>query len=48
MLLEGNPLEEIGNTQGIALVVANGRFFSREELDALLEQVRQERAAGVF
>ena len=47
VLLEANPLEEIGNTRGIALVVANGRFFSREDLDALLEQVRQERAAGV-
>lgn len=48
VLLEANPLEDIGHTRGIALVVANGRFFSREELDALLEQVSQERAAGVF
>lgn len=46
VLLAGNPLEEIGNTRGITLVVANGRVFSREDLDALLEQVRRERAPG--
>ena len=46
VLLAGNPLEQIGNTRGITLVVANGRVFSREDLDALLEQVRRDRAPG--
>ncbi|MDE2753307.1 MAG: amidohydrolase family protein, partial [Gemmatimonadota bacterium] len=46
VLLEANPLDDIGNTRRIALVVANGRFFARPELDALLEEVRRERAGG--
>ena len=46
VLLEANPLEDIGNTRRIALVVANGRFFARPELDALLEAVRRERAGA--
>ena len=46
VLLEANPLEEIGNTRRISLVVANGRFINREEIGALLETARQERASG--
>ena len=46
VLLEANPLDEIGNTRRISAVVANGRFFTREALDALLESVRAERASG--
>ena len=46
VLLEANPLDEIGNTRRISAVVANGRFFGREALDALLEEVRAERASG--
>ncbi len=37
LLLDANPLEEIANTQKITAVVANGRYFSRQELDHLLE-----------
>ncbi|MDE2805083.1 MAG: amidohydrolase family protein [Gemmatimonadota bacterium] len=48
VLLESNPLDAIGNTRGIVLVVANGRFFSRDELDALLEQVRHDRGTAQF
>ena len=35
VLLEANPLDDIANTQRIYGVVANGRYFSRGELDAL-------------
>ena len=44
VLLRANPLAEIRNTQEIAGVVANGRYFSRKELDAMLAEV--ESAAG--
>lgn len=39
VLLDANPLEEIHNTQRIRAVVANGRYFPREELDKLLSAV---------
>ena len=44
-LLDRNPLDDIRNTREIFAVVANGRFFSREDLDRLLLQV-EERAAS--
>ncbi len=40
VLLDGNPLEQIGNTRRISAVVANGRVFDRESLDQLLTNVR--------
>jgi imidazolonepropionase-like amidohydrolase len=39
VLLNANPLEDIGNTQKIFAVVANGRYFSRKELDEMLAGV---------
>jgi imidazolonepropionase-like amidohydrolase len=45
VLLDRNPLEDIRNTREIFAVVANGRFFSRDDLDRLLLQV-EERAAS--
>ena len=39
VLLTANPLTGIENTQKIAGVVAKGRYFSRLELDAMLDQV---------
>jgi imidazolonepropionase-like amidohydrolase len=42
ILLEANPLADITNTQKIAAVVANGRLFKREALDALLAQVAKD------
>ncbi len=39
VLLDANPLEDIRNTRKVFAVVANGRFFSRAELDELLRQV---------
>jgi imidazolonepropionase-like amidohydrolase len=39
VLLDANPLEDIGNTQKIAAVVLNGRYFSRADLDKMLAGV---------
>lgn len=39
VLLSANPLENITNTQKISGVVANGRYFSRADLDKLLAKV---------
>jgi imidazolonepropionase-like amidohydrolase len=39
VLLDANPLDDIGSTRRIRAVVANGRFFSRADLDALLSAV---------
>lgn len=36
VLLSANPLEDISNTKQIVAVVAQGRLFDREALDALL------------
>ena len=36
VLLDANPLDDIRNTQKIAAVVANGRYFSRADLRKLL------------
>lgn len=40
VLLRGNPLEDISATQGIDLVVVNGRRLDRDALDGLLESVK--------
>jgi imidazolonepropionase-like amidohydrolase len=39
VLLSANPLEDIANTQKIASVIANGRYFYRAELDKMLSRV---------
>lgn len=39
VLLDGDPLADIGNTQRIHAVVADGRVYRRIDLDALLENV---------
>ena len=44
VLLDGNPLDDIHNTQKIQAVVLAGRFFSRTDLDDMLHAV--ERAAA--
>src|SRR5262249_6152228 len=36
VLLDGNPLEDIRNTQRIDAVIANGRLFERKSLDRML------------
>jgi hypothetical protein len=39
VLLEGNPLEDITNTRQIAGVMVRGRWYSRADLDLMLEEV---------
>lgn len=46
VLLDANPLEEIGNTREIAAVVANGRYLDRAALDSLLAHAEALAAAG--
>jgi imidazolonepropionase-like amidohydrolase len=41
VLLTANPLDDIHNTRKISAVIANGRLFDRDTLDALLAQVEQ-------
>jgi imidazolonepropionase-like amidohydrolase len=41
VLLDANPLVDIYNTRRIRAVVANGRFFDRADLDALLLDVER-------
>jgi imidazolonepropionase-like amidohydrolase len=41
VLLDANPLDDIRNTQKIAGVVTNGRYFSRSDLDKILAAVEQ-------
>jgi imidazolonepropionase-like amidohydrolase len=39
VLLDKNPLTDIANTRAITAVVANGRYFSRADLDGILRDV---------
>lgn len=39
VLLEANPLENIGNTRKIAAVLLNGRYLSKETLEKILADV---------
>lgn len=41
VLLDANPLTDIGNTQKIAAVIFNGRYFSRGELAKMLAEVEE-------
>lgn len=41
VLLDANPLEDIGNTRRIHAVLANGRLFDRAALDRLLAQAAE-------
>ncbi len=44
VLLEADPLKEIGNTQKIAAVVLNGKFVPRETLQEMLKKVEADAA----
>jgi imidazolonepropionase-like amidohydrolase len=46
VLLDANPLEDIGNTRKIRAVVLAGRYFSRVDLDQMLNQVEAAAAAS--
>src|SRR6185369_3413804 len=41
VLLDGNPLQDIGNTLRVAGVFAQGRYYSRQDLDRMLVAGRQ-------
>jgi imidazolonepropionase-like amidohydrolase len=40
VLLEANPLEDIGNTKKIAGVILAGKYYSRKDLEKLLEAAK--------
>jgi hypothetical protein len=42
VLLEANPLEDITNTRQIAGVMVRGRYYSRADLDLMLEEVAKD------
>jgi imidazolonepropionase-like amidohydrolase len=44
ILLDANPLEDIGNTRKIFGVVLGGKYYARDALDKMLQQV--EKVAG--
>ena len=46
VLLDANPLEDIGNTRAIRAVVLAGRYFSRADLDRMLKGVEAAAAAA--
>ncbi|MCD4841539.1 MAG: hypothetical protein K8R08_05975, partial [Methanosarcinales archaeon] len=46
VLLEANPLEEITNTRQIAGVMVRGRWYSRADLDLMLEEVAKDYEAA--
>jgi hypothetical protein len=46
LLLEGNPLTDIGNTKRIFLVVIRGQVLTRRNLDRILDRVAARAAAG--
>ena len=41
VLLDANPLEDIRNTRKIFGVVAHGKYYSRQDLDTMLQQVEK-------
>jgi imidazolonepropionase-like amidohydrolase len=41
VLLDGNPLQDISNTRRVAGVFAQGRYYSRQDLDGMLAAGRQ-------
>ena len=42
VLLDNNPLEDIRNTKSINGVIVKGVWFSREELDLILQEIEKE------
>jgi imidazolonepropionase-like amidohydrolase len=44
LLLEGNPLEDIGNTRRISGVMVRGKWFPAGELEAMLREVKAQYA----
>ena len=45
ILLDGDPMSEIGNTRRISAVIAGGRYLARETLDDMMEELAARYAA---
>jgi imidazolonepropionase-like amidohydrolase len=45
ILLDGDPMAEIGNTRRISAVIAGGRYLARETLDDMMEDLAGRYAA---
>ena len=45
VLLDADPVNDIGNTQKISAVFSNGRYYSRAQLDRMLSDVQTYAAA---
>ena len=41
VILDDNPLNDIGNTQKINAVIVNGRYLSKEDLKEMLDRQRK-------
>jgi imidazolonepropionase-like amidohydrolase len=41
VFLDANPLDDIGNTQKVAAVILNGRYFSKADLQKILQRVEE-------
>ena len=41
VFLDANPLEDIHNTQRVAGVIVNGRFYSKNDLQKMLQRVEE-------
>ena len=39
VLIDGDPIEDISNTQRIHAVIMNGKLYGREQLDEILDNV---------
>jgi imidazolonepropionase-like amidohydrolase len=46
VLLDGDPLRDVRNTGRIRAVIARGRLFNREQLNALLDEARRKARAS--
>ena len=46
VVLDANPLDDIRNTQKIRAVVLAGKYFSREQLDAMLRSEEEAAASS--
>lgn len=41
LILRNNPLEQIENTQSIESVMVEGKYFSRKDLDSMLDEIKK-------
>lgn len=48
LILDGNPLTNISNTEKINSVITKGRYLSRKKLDEMLAEIAAKAAAGPF